>query len=58
MPATVHDMHIVLVKLNNRSEIEVKIRVRTYLIYLGGNEARPLGSGDARVPLATLEYDR
>lgn len=59
MPATVLDMHIVLVKLNNRSGIEVKIRVRTYLIYPGGNEARPsLGFGDAHVPLAALEYDR
>lgn len=58
-PATVLDMHIVLVKLNNRSGIEVKIRVRTYLIYPSGNEARrSLGSGDAHVPLAALEYDR
>lgn len=31
-PATVLDMHIVLVKLNNRAGIEVKIQVRTYLI--------------------------
>lgn len=40
------DMHIVLVKLNNRAGIEVKIRVRTYLIY-------PPGTG-----LAAFEDDR
>lgn len=58
-PATVLDMHIVLVKLNNRAGIEVKIRVRTYLIYLGGNEARrSLGSDDAHAPPAAFEYDR
>jgi len=32
------DMHIVLVKLNNRTGIEVKIRVRTYLIYMAETE--------------------
>lgn len=59
-PATVLDMHIVLVKLNNRAGIEVKIQVRTYLISTPSeNEARrPLGSGNAHVPLAAFEYDR
>lgn len=39
------DMHIALVKLNNRAGIEVKIRVRTYLISTAAGTRSPRATG-------------
>lgn len=50
------DMHIMLVKLNNRTGIEVKIQVKTYLIYPAELARSPAPNGHA--PLATFENDR